>query len=175
MKTSAVTLFAVGLILEILAFVVDKAEHIPFVYDIVASEYVAAQAGLEILEQKMILRPEDTGFDVLAELCITDLLARNSYKPQTTLAVISRTKVREIRRRKAYLHLDGSRRTARVPIDFALPDKMKAERELEEVEEWVRQLKSGPLFRSAFAVFALGILLLMSSFALQARTGKAKS
>ena len=160
MKRSTLTLLIIGLALEAVAFVADKADEIPIVLSVLAPDYVLAQTGLQTLESKMLLTPEDVGFDVIAHIALEGLA---SLYPNESLSITG------ISRSNAMLSIGVRRAGGVIPLKFQLSNGQAPTSTLEEVIQEVNSLKSTPLFRAAAAVFIAGIMIQLVGIAIQFR------
>ena len=163
MKRSTLTLLIIGLALEAVAFVADKADEIPIVLSVLAPDYVLAQTGLQTLESKMLLTPEDVGFDVIAHIALEELA---SHYPDELIESLSIT---EISRSSAVITFNRRRAGEVIPLKFQLSNGQAPTWNLEEVNQEVNLLKSTPLFRAAAAVFIAGIIIQLVGIAIQFR------
>jgi len=162
MKPSAFALFGLGLLFEICAFVVDRADHIPFVLSILASGYVAAQAGLGTLELEKSLSSEDKGFQELSELFKNELVERNPDEPIAFFLSVDR-----MERGNAILGFNQTRARERIPIKFFLSNGQEISWDLFELEERLEKNKSTRLFRAAVVIFLVGVVIQIKGFMLQ--------
>jgi hypothetical protein len=166
MKTSAVTLFVIGILLAVAAFLSDKAENLPFVVPLLAPEHAKAQEGLQGLEKKMTLTPTDDGFGSLAAIFLARLSDQNPPERLVGITVV------KIERHRPSLVFGKLRAGEVVTVRFVLSNGQSLDWNLDKLAEAVSALKTHRLFIFSAFVLAAGILVQILGFILQAREAR---
>ncbi len=168
MKTSAVVLFILGILLAVGAFLGDKAESIPFVLSLLAPEYAGAQSGLAELEKKMTLSPGDKGFEALKSIFLSRLSKEN---PPDRLAGIT---VTQIERHRPALVFGKLRAGEVVKVTFSLSNGQTLDWSLDKISEAILAQKARRIFRFSAIVLFVGILIQVAGFTMQVREPRHK-
>lgn len=166
MKTSAALLVILGILLEIAAFLGDKAESVPVVLSLVAPKYIEAQSGLVKLEKKMTLSPGDPGFEAIANIFLLRLAEEN---PPDRLAGVS---VMKIERQTPKIVFGNLRAGEVVPVTFSLSNGQSLDWSLDGLIETILALKKGRVFQFSAIVFVVGILIQIVGFIMQVREAR---
>ena len=168
MKRSAVSLFLIGVLLAVAAFVGDKADNIPLMIDLLAPRYVEGAAALNTLQTKLVLSPGDKGFDVVKEVFLSKLSAEN---PPEKLAGIEVTKVE---RKRPMISFGMLRAGEVVPVIFSLSNGQTLDWNLDALSSEILKFKTSRLFRFSALVLAGAIAIQTSAFFVQARESRQK-
>ncbi|MBC8276905.1 MAG: hypothetical protein H8E46_01630 [FCB group bacterium] len=145
--------FSLGLILEISAFLLDKADFFDFVYFIISPTYLDASSALDKLIKVEEINIADKGFDVISGIIIEDLRKINSEENIKRISIIrmslggasmkfSKDKVGEYR-----------------PLYFSLSNGQKSEVNYNTIKDRIQELKNARIIEYSLIIFILGVCL----------------
>jgi hypothetical protein len=158
MKKAAVILFVVGLLLETAAFLGDQASSISFILKFIAPNYIQAKKGLEKLETKNELIPQDIGFTQINQIFF-DLL-----RPQVEPEVLEKISILKIRREGAILGFSTKRVKEIVPLKIELSNGQTVDWNWESLDTEVEKLKQQNIFKYATVIFVIGAIVQIVGF-----------
>jgi len=159
-------LFGIGLVLEIIGFLVGCADNIPFIIKFISPRYAKAKVGLQILDKSDELNVQDCGFGEIAQIVMGELRLNN---PPEKLSSVSVTKIFRGNAKLAFSKKDVRKR---IPVTVELSNGQKPEWDLEALTSWVNDLKSKGVFKIAVIVFLLGIAVQVISFVVDKTVSK---
>ena len=158
MNKVAITLFVIGVLLEIGAFFGAQAKNIPPVLRFIAPRYSKAINGLSILDSQNVLNPGEKGFKEIVDIFID--VASQQNKPQ----IISKIKVLKIVREGAQLRFSQKRAKEVIPIKFELSNGQTIDWDLESMTEEINKLQQKSLFKYSIWILIAGIVLMSLAF-----------
>lgn len=166
MHASTKYLFAIGLLLEIAAFLGGQADNIPYVSEIISPSYIEAIEGLKVLDKEMILYPKDHGFKQISKIFLEKAAEENPPEKLVKIVVL------KIQRKGARLGFSERHAKEEIPIVFELSNGQKLEWQLEHLIESVNKIKADRTFKVASVIFILGVVLQIIGFVSDLRQNK---
>ncbi len=146
-----------GIIISIIGWVVLGANHFPFVYMVVAPQYVNSLNALELMEQKgQVLKKGDRGFQEISE--VIEILMARDLTPEIT-------QIRPLRGGGDFLTLPAPSKFAnRLRLEITFSNSTKQVWDIEGIRRAIkRRYLTLDVFLWGSVVFAVGLLLSLIS------------
>jgi len=153
MKHLPLFLFTIGVLLEISAFFIGYADHVPMVFRFISPSYFRAKEGLNKLTDQKSLEPSDKGFPEISELFKKVLLKQN---PSEVIEKINPTKFVH---KGAMLSFSTERAKEVIKVEVNLSNGQSVPWDINEITFLVNQLKSRNIFKWALLVFFTGVII----------------
>lgn len=166
MKTGALTLLILGLVVESLGYAVDKADVFQFVPRIISLTYAESEAGLAFLQQGQPLNPLDPGFSSISEI-FKDVL-REQNPPE----LVARVGIVRFVPREPDLDIGPYGVSRRRGLAVYLSNNQKVEWDLEALRGLLDEIRQNHLTRASILLFLSGVVLQIIGFIVQAKGRK---
>lgn len=154
MKKKAIILFAIGLLVEILAFSLSHEEQFPKLQPFLHLKYFEAKSGMEILRRNKSLYPGDTGFDVISRMFF------DMKKLQNSLKLVDKIFIQKIEYfHAATVSFGNSSTIGKIELKYILSNGKTLRVPLKFVNQKVDELKNKNIFRISIIIFAIGVII----------------
>lgn len=160
MKKIPHILFAIGLMLEILAFLISNASNIPLLLSLLSPTYYNAQQGLMKLNLDKILISKDDGFQEIS----TIFNKQSIEEGRPDLATIAFVKFIQKTPQMGYSVKSAGVQT---PIVGYLDNGQIINWYLEDISADIDTLKSGNIFWEAVIIFSFGVIIQFIGFVIK--------
>ncbi len=161
MKTSAVVLLIVGLLIETAGFMADRTNVFSFVLPLIATEYTSGMRGVATLESTKSLEPQSPGFRTAAEIFKGALKKQNPGKRIDHIRVLRF-------RRTGMKFGESITKTLKV----FLSDEHEFDWTVEALVTELEEIRQSRLTIAAMCIFSLGIFLQIVGFLVENRAGR---
>jgi len=158
MKYLPLTLFVLGLLIEVTAFFIVNADDVPLVYKIISPSFYRANNGLNMLRETKKLEQKDQGFPEIAQLFKNVAVKTNSPD------VVDKIDVTQFIRKGAMLAFSSDRAKEVIKVEVIFSNGQSVNWDLNEIDSMVKDMKTSNVFRWALIMFFIGVLIQIIGF-----------
>jgi hypothetical protein len=161
MRRSAIILLIVGLIIESVGYMIDKADVFIFIVHMISPRYVLGEKAIASLKAEKELMPDDPGFSVVEHLFKQETLRQNPPELVQSISVM------RMNLEGAGLAFGTGGVRPRQPLRVTLSNGQTVDWDINLLQNELDNLKLNSLTTTSVVVFVLGILFQIVGFIIE--------